>query len=174
MYRYKQLCLIKNKPQWKLHIQNTSIYPSCLWIRRVGPRQGSHYNLKQTRAEVTRGRAPSLIPAPTTLHGICLFLGMQMLGDDTSGVRGVWQDKTVVLIVFLCTSCSVSHYYVQTRGDVYSAETSKSTAQGCNLVTPVSLLLPAPLASSPGPATPWAHWFTAAECLSSTRTRFLE
>lgn len=48
---------------------------------------------------------------------------------------GVWQDKAGVLIVFLCTSSSVSHYSVQTRADVYSAETSKSTALGCNLVT---------------------------------------
>ncbi len=87
---------------------------------------------------------------------------MQRLGDDRNGVRGVWQDKAVVLIVFLCTSSSVSHYCVQTRGDVYSAETSKSTALGCNLVTSFSLLLPALLTSSPGPATPWAHWPIAA------------
>lgn len=94
---------------------------------------------------------------PATLHrlvALCLFLKMQRLGDDTNGMRGVWQDKAVVLIVFLCTSSSVSHYCVQTRGDVYSAETSKSTALGCNLVTSFSLLLPALLTSSPGPATP--------------------
>lgn len=72
-------------------------------------------------------------------------------------MRGVWQDTAVVLIVFLCTSSSVSHYCVQTRGDVYSAETSKSTALGCNLVTSFSLLLPALLTSSPGRATPRAR-----------------
>lgn len=100
---------------------------------------------------------------------------MQRLGDDRNGMRGVWQDKAVDLIVFLCTSSSVSHYCVQTRGDVYSAETSKSTALGCNLVTSFSLLLPALLTSSPGPATPWAHWpIAVAKCLPSTRTGFLE
>lgn len=83
-------------------------------------------------------------------------------------MRGVWQDKAAVAIVFLCTSSSVSHYCVQTRADVYSAETSKSTALGCNLVTSFSLLLPALLTSRPGPATLRAHWPTAAvNCLSS-------
>ncbi len=104
---------------------------------------------------------------------LCLFLSMHRQGDDRNGMRGVWQDKAVVLIVFLCTSCSVSHYCVQTRGDVYSAETSKSTALGCNLVTSFPLLLPALLTSSPAHATPWAHWpIAAAKCLPSTGTRF--
>lgn len=57
---------------------------------------------------------------------------------------------------------------MQTRGDVYSAETSKSAALGCNLVTSFSLLLPAP---APGSATPGAHWpSVAAELLLSPRT----
>lgn len=71
--------------------------------------------------------------------------------DDRNGMCGVCQDKVVVLIVFLCTSSCVSHYCVQTRGDVYSAETSKSPAPGCNLVTSFSVLLPALLASGPFP-----------------------
>jgi len=107
------------------------------------------------------------------MAGLCLFLGMQRLGDDRNGLRGVWQNKAVVLIAFLCTSSAVSHYCVQTRGDVYSAETSKSTALGCNLVTPLSLLLPARLTSRPGPATPSAHWPTATtECLLTITTGF--
>ncbi|TNN57056.1 hypothetical protein EYF80_032721 [Liparis tanakae] len=73
---------------------------------------------------------------------------------------GVWQDKAGVLIVFLCTSSSVSHYSVQTRADVYSAETSKSTALGCNLVT--SFFSPPAAGSSnisvrPRPL-PGVHW----------------
>lgn len=63
------------------------------------------------------------------------------------------QPVPILLIVFLSTSFSVSYYCVQTRGDVYSAETSKSTALGGNLVTPLSLLLPARLMSNPGPHT---------------------
>lgn len=98
---------------------------------------------------------------------------MRRLGDDRDGMRGVWQDEAVVLIGFLCTSSSVSHYCVQTRGDVYSAETSKSTALGCNLVTSFPLLLPALLTSSPGPATPPAHRpIAAAKRLPSTRAIF--
>ena len=157
------------------HHQKHTTYPSCLSIRQVTLRAHPCY-FKQTRAEVRRLVAPLIIPLPTTLHGVvalCLVLRMQGLGDDRNGMCGIWQDKAVVLIVFLCTSSSVSHYCVQTRGDVYSAETSKSTALGCNLVTPFSLLLPALLKSSPGPATPGAHWpIAAAECLLSTRTKF--
>lgn len=85
-------------------------------------------------------------------------------------MRGVWQDKAVVLIVFLCTSSSVSHYCVQTRGDVYSAETSKSTALGCNLVTLFSLLLPALLTSRPGPATPQTHRSATEYVQSATKS----
>lgn len=71
---------------------------------------------------------------------------------------GVWQDRVVVLIVFLCTSSCVSHYCVQTRADVYSAETSKSPALGCNLVTSFSLLLPALPSSGPIPAINSLPW----------------
>lgn len=84
-----------------------------------------------------------------------LFSGMWKPHDDRLACG------TVVLIVFLCTSSAVSHCCVQTRDDVYSAETSKSTALGCNLVTSFSLLLPAPLTSSLGPAVPPAHRLTA-------------
>lgn len=91
--------------------------------------------------------------------------------------RQEWRARGGVgrLIVFLCTSSPVSHYCVQTRGDVYSAETSKSTAPGCNLVTSSSVPLPALLTPRAGPATPWAHWsYAAAKCLPCSRIGSLE
>lgn len=94
----------------------------------------------------------------SNVTALCLFWRKQRQKDDRNGMRGVGQDKVAVLIVFLRTSACVSHYCVQTRGDVFSAETSKSPAPGCNLVTSFSLLLPALLASGPSPAVnplPW-------------------
>lgn len=111
-----------------------------------------------------------------------LFGGKKRRKDDRNGMRGLRQDEVAVLILFLCTSSSVSHYCVQTRADVYSAETSKSPAPGCNLVTSFSLLLPALLASRPlFPAVkircPIGWWVVGgggrgAKCITSIRAGF--
>ncbi|KAI9516129.1 hypothetical protein NQZ68_018974 [Dissostichus eleginoides] len=107
-------------------------------------------HIKLISLKTSPSQNPKCLRRWPMMHG-SISWSWSKLEDDRNGMRGVWQDQAVVLIVFLCTSSSVSHYCVQTRGDVYSAETSKSTALGCNLVTSFSLLLPALLTSGPGP-----------------------
>lgn len=139
-----------------------STYPSYVQIKagRIRTRL-CHYKQTEVRV-VRRGSAHSIARGARSL--------LVFKNAKSGTMRGVWQDTAVVLIVFLCTSSSVSHYCVQTRGDVYSAETSKSPALGCNLVTSFSLLLPALLTSRPGHGL--AGLLLPLKCLTPAKTRF--
>lgn len=162
---------------WKYVNYTKTLHPFLSKYRKVVIKTWPGH-FKPTRVTMRRCTACDNIKAFNIAQGpspVCLFWRIYTFGVYRNGMRAVWQDKAGILIVFLCTSSSVSHYCVQTRGDVYSAETSKSTALGCNLVTSYSLLLPALLTSSLGPATPSAHRPLApAKCPLSTRNIVLE
>lgn len=149
------LCSVSTAPDWRLI--SVSVYlHTWNWLSSTNETlylmfQNDHVTFnKQKHKHEQEEHLSCLLSLVHGVTALCFFFFTnQSLGDDKNGTHGVCQDKAAVMIVFLCTSSSVSHYCVQTRGNVYSAETSKSTALGCNLVT--SFLPPA--ASSPSPLT---------------------